>query len=154
MLDLAPRARVLLCAVFFGSEAVLIATAGMRSDRSYGFRMFPESSSIKMHVSRKLDGASLTPIENGRWVAKDCDGQPHAFVWGKMVKPPAPSMLDANVGAPYGVDSEVHRARDALRWVADHTPGDCETRGFVAKVEARRNGRSPYEIDLELPRGR
>jgi hypothetical protein len=152
LLDLGPRGRTWLCALFFGAEALLVATAGMRSDRSYGFRMFPESSSITVHVSRRLSDGTLVPIERGRWEARDCEGASHAFVWGKMVRSPAPFRLDAPVGAPYGVESEIHRTSDALRWVLDHTPDDCETRALVARVEARRNGRQAYDVDLEAVR--
>jgi hypothetical protein len=152
LLDLGPRARIALCAVFFGAEAILIATAPMRSDRSYGFRMFPESSTITLHVSRRMGDGSLVPIEKGKWEAHDCRGEGHAFVWGKMVRSPAPWRLDAVVGAPYGVESEVHRARDALRWVADHTPDDCETRALVASIDARKNGRVQDRIDFEVSR--
>jgi hypothetical protein len=152
LLDLGPRGRTIACAVFFGTEAVLVATAGMRSDRSYGFRMFPESSSITVHLSRRLADGTLVPVEKARWQARDCSGSPHLILWGKMVRSPAPWRLDAPVGAPYGVDSEVHRTVDALRWVLDHATDDCETRALVAKIDARRNGRPPFEIDVEATR--
>lgn len=142
----------MVCALFFGLEAVLVATAGMRSDRSYGFRMFPESSSIIVHVSRRLADGALVPIENSRWEAHDCAGVAHDFVWKSMVRAPAPWRLDGPVGAPYGVESEIHRTGEALRWVIEHTPDDCETRALVARVEARRNGRPVKDVDLEAVR--
>ena len=153
MFELGPRGRVIACAVFFGSELLLVATGGMRSDRSYGFRMFPESSSITVHVSRRLADGTLVPIEKGRWSARDCNGEAHDIVWGRMVRSPAPWRLDAPVAAPYGVDSELHRTRDALRWVLDHTPQDCETRALVARVDTRRNGHPPEVVDFEASRG-
>lgn len=153
-LDLGPRGRALFCLVFFGGQAVLVATATMRSDRSYGFRMFPESSYVDVHVSRRLDGGRLVPIEAGRWQAHDCSGGVHAFVWGQMVRFPAPGKLDAHVGAPYGVESEVHRTREAMRWVAEHTPDDCETRALVARVQPVRNGHPLDPVDIEVPRGK
>jgi hypothetical protein len=58
------------------------------------------------------------------------------------------------VGAPYGVESEVHRTRDALAWVVTHTPDDCETRALVARIEPRKNGRPVEPIDVELAHGR
>ncbi len=131
---------------------MLVATGGMRSDRSYGFRMFPESSSITVHLSRRLNDGTVVPVDKGRWRARDCSGEVHDIVWGKMVRSPAPWRLDLAVPAPYGVESEVHRTRDALRWVLDHTPQDCETRALVAKVDTRRNGRPPEEVDLEASR--
>jgi hypothetical protein len=141
-----------LCAIFFGSEALLIATADLRSDRSYGFRMFPESSMITVHLQRRMSDGSLVPVEQARWHARDCDGASHTFIWGKMVRAPAPWLLDRPVGAPYGVDSEIHRTKDALAWVLDHTPEDCETAGFVASIDARRNTRPPYTVSLEVNR--
>jgi hypothetical protein len=152
LLDLGPRGRTIACAIFFGGEAILVATAGMRSDRSYGFRMFPESSTITVHLARRVVDGSLVPVEKGRWQARDCSGASHAVIWGKMIRSPAPWRLDAPVGAPYGVDSEIHRTRDALRWILDHTPGDCETRGLVATIDARRNGRPPYPVTVEVVR--
>jgi hypothetical protein len=69
-----------------------------------------------------------------------------------MVRFPAPARLETTVGAPYGVENEVQRTNDAMRWVLDHTPGDCETRALVATVDARKNGRPPYAVDLEVSR--
>ncbi|HEY6461582.1 MAG TPA: hypothetical protein VIY73_15550 [Polyangiaceae bacterium] len=152
MLDLGERGRTIACGLFFGSELLLIATAGMRSDRSYGFRMFPESSMVEVHVSRRLGDGRTVPIEAGRWQAHDCAGGVHAFSWGRMVRFPAPSRLDAPVGAPYGVESEIHRTRDAVAWVAAHTPQDCETRALVARVVPTRNGQALDAVDFEVTR--
>lgn len=154
MLDLGPRGRAIVCSVFFGSELLLIATAGMRSDRSYGFRMFPEASGIRMHVSRRVDDGRLLPIQAGRWQAHDCSGGVHAFAWSTMVPSPAPWRLDVPVGAPYGVESELHRARDAVSWVSQHTPDDCETRAFVVSITATRNGRVLEPVEFEVAHGR
>ena len=154
MLDLGPRGRTIACAVFFGSEAILIATAGMRTDRSFGFRMFPESSSIVVHLARRLADGQLVPLDRkGHWEARDCGGASHPFDWGKMVRFPAPARIEAQVGAPYGIENEVQRTRDAMQWVADHTPDDCETRAFVATVDARKNGRPAYPVEVEVTRG-
>ncbi|HEY8041819.1 MAG TPA: hypothetical protein VIF15_18575 [Polyangiaceae bacterium] len=152
MLELGPRGRTWFCAVFFGSEALLIATASMRADRSYGFRMFPEASSVTLHVSRRLEGGQLVPIAGGHWQARDCSGGVHEFVWSKMVRWPAPSRLDTPLGASYGVESELGRARDAMRWVLAHTPDDCETRALVARIEAKKNGRVLDPMELEVTR--
>jgi|SRR5579883_2582178 len=154
MLDLGPRGRTVLLALFFGSEAVLVGTATLRTDRSYGFRMFPESSTITVHLSRRLDGGVLSRVVDGRWEARDCGGARHAFSWGHMVRSPAPSRLDKPVGAPYGVENEVQRTEDAMRWVAAHTADDCETKAFVATVERRRNGRALDDVTLEVARER
>jgi hypothetical protein len=152
MLDLGPRGRTLVLAVFFGGEALLIATAPLRTDRSYGFRMFPEASSITLHVQRRLGSGELVDLTDGRWTAKDCQGSEHPFVWSKMVLSPAPARFDRSVSAPYGTENEVQRAADALRWVSDHTPTDCETRAFVVRVEQRKNGRPLSDVSFEVAR--
>jgi hypothetical protein len=152
-LDLSPRARTAFVAAFLAGQAVLIATAGGRSDRSYGFRMFPETSAIVVHVSRRLDDGREVPIVGGRWEARDCSGAARTFQWNKMIRPPGPARLDVPIGAPYGVDSGIERTRDALRWVAERS-GDCETRAFVAKVELKKNGVASGSIDLEAARVR
>jgi hypothetical protein len=154
MFDLGPRWRSIACVVFFGSEAVLIATAGLRTDRSYGFRMFPESSSIVVHLSRRLDDGRVLPVDKkGHWEAH-CEGATRPFDWWRMVRFPGPARLESLVGAPYGVENEVQRTRDAMQWVLDHTPDDCETRAFLATIDARKNGRAPYQLELEVTRGR
>jgi hypothetical protein len=153
MLDLAPRGRAAFAAVFFAAQAALIATAGARSDRSYGFRMFPETSSVVVHVARRLDDGREVPITSGRWEARDCAGATRTFVWSKMVRPPGPSRLDAPSGAPYGVESGIARTKDALAWVAARS-GDCETRAFVAHVELKKNGAPAGAVDLEASRER
>ena len=126
----------------------------MRSDRSYGFRMFPETSCN--HGARVAAPATAAgrPVEGGRWQAHDCSGGVHSFAWGKMVRFPAPWKLDAPVGAPYGVESELHRRRMRSRWVAEHTPDDCETRALVAHVVPTKNGRRLDAVDLEVARAR
>jgi hypothetical protein len=139
-------------AVFLLVEVVLVATAGVRADRSYGFRMFPEASTVSVHVARRLDGGRLVPLEQGRWEAKDCSGGRHKLAWGRLVRPPAPSRLDAELGAPYGVEASVAEARGALEYVAAHTPEDCETRALVADVTTRKNGGPPELVTLEASR--
>jgi hypothetical protein len=154
MLDLGRRGRTAICAVFFGSEALLIATAGLRSDRAYGFRMYPESSTIVLQVSRRLQSGETVPILDNRWQATDCDGKLHAFNWRKFARYPAPSRLDEKFSVGYGVDNGVERSRDLVRWVADHTPLDCETQAFVVHLEATRNGRSVEPVDFEVAHAR
>jgi hypothetical protein len=114
--------------------------------------MFPESSSLTVHLFRRLEDGTLAAVEDDRWRTRDCNGTGYIVSWGKLVHAPAPSKLDVSVPAPYGVESEVHRTRDAMQWVLDHTKEDCETRGFVAKIKARRNGGPPYDVDIEVTR--
>jgi|SRR4051812_14787588 hypothetical protein len=154
VLDLGPRARRWLCGLLFGGEGILVATAPLRSDRSYGFRMFQEWSSVTVHLSRRLRDGRVVPVEStGRWQARDCRGQPHRFGWAKMVHAPAPHRLDVPGNAPYGIEDQVRRTAAAMRWVAAHTGDDCETAALIAHLAARQNLRRRPPIRLEVARG-
>ena len=94
---------------------------------------------------------------NWRERVHSCSLRRAAMLWGSATDwsgNPAPGQLDMPIGAPYGVESEVHRTRDALTWVAAHTPDDCETRALVARIEPRKNGRMLDPVEWEAARGR
>jgi hypothetical protein len=76
----------------------------------------------------------------------------HLVVWPKLVHSPAPAKLGSWVAAPYGVESEVHRTRDAMEWVLHHVKEDCETVALVAKIKARKNDRPAEDLVVEVPR--
>ena len=151
MLDLGPNARTLFCALLLVVEAALIATAGRRADRSYGFRMFADSSSVKVSLFRQIDGGALLPVEGEQWTAHDCAGGEHRYVWSDMVRWPAPARLDRTTMAPYGTDAALAETKGALAFIAAHTPEDCETRALVAELTLRRNGRET-KARIEIPK--
>jgi hypothetical protein len=152
--ELGPSGRVAFTLVFLASEAVFIATAGARADRSYGFRMFPESSSVSVHLRRRLKDGSVVPLDAaGRWEARDCKGVAHAFAWASYVRPPAPWRLDANIAAPYGVEASLEQVRGALAYVSARAADDCQTTAFVADVTMRKNGGDPVTVTAEAAHG-
>lgn len=153
----APERRRILRAGFAAAwlvaQGALIATAGSRPDRAFGFRMFAESGTVRLHVERVLDDGGLIPIgEDGAWEARDCAGEPHRFEWGHLVAYPAPWALDGELHSPYGTRAGLAQARAALEWVAAHTDGDCQTLGYRAVVEVRRNGGAPERHEIAVER--
>ena len=154
MLDLGPRSRLVFAAAWLVAQAALVATAGDRSDNAFGFRMFNESSTLNVHLSRRVDsmsghGTVLVPVVDGEWIAKDRDGRPHRIKWRERVHEAALSAFDRTFHASYGAAAQLARLQLALDDVAAHMPDDAETRGLVLEVDVRKNGREPYVVRME-----
>jgi hypothetical protein len=142
------RLRVVFAALWLGGQLGLVATAGGRPDHIFGFRMFPEASTIEIRLWRETAGG-LTRAPAGEWSARDAAGQVRHFSWRDRVRDPILAVIDARVFASYGVDAQLARLERALDDVADHLPGDADTRRLVADVLVRRNGREPADVRLE-----
>jgi hypothetical protein len=148
VLDLGPRARVAFAAGWLAMQGGLVATAGARPGASFGFRMFPEASTLEIHLVREFGGGAV-PAPGGEWSARDASGQLRHFSWRDRVKDPVLGRLDERVFASYGIDAQLARLQRALDDVADHTPEDGETRRLRAEVTATKNGRPPTTVTLE-----
>jgi hypothetical protein len=148
VLDLGPRARVAFAACWIAGQGALVLTAGARADHVFGFRMFPEASTIEIHLSREV-GGRLVPAAGGEWSARDAEGQLRHFSWHDRIRDPILSAVDARVFASYGVDTQLAHLQRALDDVADHVPEDDETVRLRADVMVRRNGRAEVERTLE-----
>jgi hypothetical protein len=141
------RGRVVLATFWIVAQAVLVGTAPMRADGIFGFRMFPEASTIEIHVVRQV-GAELIPAPRGEWRARNRLGQAHLFSWRDRVRDPILSTTDARVFASYGADAQLARLQRALDDLAVHEPDDAETTRFGAVVIVRKNGRDPVTVTL------
>jgi len=148
VLDLGPRARLTFAAGWVALQAGLVLTASCRPDGIFGFRMFPEASTMEFELERVVGGASV-PAPGGDWSAHDTAGQLRHFSWRDRVTDPVLSSPGARVFAAYGVDAQLARLRRALDDVALHEPEDAETERFVARVQVWRNGRGPERVVLE-----
>ena len=148
MPDLGPRARVAFAAAWLALQGALVATAGARPGAAFGFRMFPEASTMEVHLERVVDGAKR-PAPGGEWSARDAAGQLRHFAWRDRVKDPVLGRLDERVFASYGLDAQLARLQRALDDVADHVPEDGETRRLRAVVTTTRNGGPPATVTLE-----
>lgn len=149
MFDLGPRARVAFAALVFGGQAALVLTAPLRSDAIFGFRMFPEASTLEIHLQRETASGTLA-APKGEWSARDTAGQLRHFSWRDrdLVRDPILRTLDAKVSASYGVAAQLARLQRALDYVIDHTPEDSETRRLRADVLVSKNGHEPYPVSL------
>jgi hypothetical protein len=151
VIELSRRARALFSAAFVAGQAALVLTAGLRADRAFGFRMFGESSTMVIHLSRDLgpEGApALVPITAGQWEAASADGARRLVRWTDRVKDPSLAIFDRTIAASYGIEAQLARLQAALDDVATHSPNDVETRALVADVTVTRNGRAPYVVRL------
>ena len=150
MLDLGPRSNVAvaIASAWLAGQAALVLTAGERADHIFGFRMFPEASTLEVRLARVTrDGERAAP--GGEWSAHDASGQLRHFAWRDRVRDPVLSSLDARVFASYGAATQLARLQRALDDVANHVPDDGETLKLVAHVTVWRNGREPVRSTLE-----
>jgi hypothetical protein len=147
VVDLGPRARVVFAACWLAGQAALVLTAGARDDHVFGFRMFPEASTLEIRLSRDVGGQNVdAPL--GEWSARDAQGQLRHFSWHDRVRDPILASLDARVFASYGIGTQLARLQRALDDVADHIPEDGETTRLRADVVVRKNGGAPVEQTL------
>jgi hypothetical protein len=147
-LDLRPRARVVFAASWMAGQVALVLTAGTRPDAAFAFRMFPEASTMEIHLWREVDGRWV-PAREGEWSAHDGSGQLRHFSWRDRVRDPILASVDTRVFASYGADAQLARLGRALDDVADHLPEDGETTRLRAEVVVWRNGREPATTTLE-----
>jgi hypothetical protein len=137
---------------WIGVQAALVITADRRPDGAFGFRMFSESSTIKMVLYREIIGEdglrTRVHVEDGVWGARDAGGLERRFAWSDRVRRRELAIFDTEVSAHYGVNAQLARLQAALDDVATHAPDDADTRRFLLDVTVRRNAREPYVIHL------
>jgi hypothetical protein len=145
---------VLFAVAWVGLQALLILTASARPDGAFGFRMFSESSTMKVALYREIaaaDGArTRVHVEDGTWAARDDAGVLRRFSWYDRVWPNL-GVFDRETAASYGADAQIARLRGAVEDVAAHIPEDAETRRLVLDVTIRKNGRPPVAVTLTSP---
>ncbi|MDP9149892.1 MAG: hypothetical protein M3O36_08150 [Myxococcota bacterium] len=141
------HARVAFAALWIAGQAGLILSAARQPDHIFGFRMFPEASTLEIRLAREVAGL-VVPAPRGEWKATDSAGAAHAFTWCDRVRDSVLATLDARVFASYGVDAQLARLQRALDDVADHVPDDAETTRLRAEVIVRKNGGDPVTVTL------
>jgi hypothetical protein len=151
VLDLGPRARVAFAACWLAGQMALVLTAAGRPDGIFGFRMFPEASTIEVHLAREASDGSSLAATRGEWSARDASGQLRHFAWRDRVRDPVLSVLDERHFASYGADAQLARLKRALDDVSSHIPEDVETARLRADVTVWRNGREPFAVTLLGP---
>jgi hypothetical protein len=140
--------RFLFAGLYLAGQVALVLTAEARPDHIFGFRMFPEASTLEIHLFRDTRGGSVRALR-GDWSARDGSGQLRHFAWRDRVRDPVLASIDARVFASYGVGTQLARLGHALDDVADHVAEDAETLRLRAEVIVRKNGGDPVTVRLE-----
>ena len=143
--------RIVFAVAWIGLQAALVVTAHGRPDGAFGFRMFSESSTIVVVLSREVAGAdgarTRVHVTDGTWAARDASGAWKTFSWYDRVWPSL-GVFDREIHASYGAAAQLARLQGALDDVAAHIPEDTETRRLVLDVTVRRNGHEPHIVTL------
>jgi hypothetical protein len=143
---------VVFAIAWIGVQGSLILTAGRRPDGAFGFRMFQESSTLKVSLYREIAGEegrrTRVQVVDGTWTARDAGGMQRRFAWTDRIRRRDLAIFDAEISAGYGAAAQVARWQAALDDVATHTPDDAETRRLLLDITVRRNGREPYVVRL------
>ena len=151
MILLGPRWRIAFGALFVAGQVALIVNGARTPDRVFAFQMFNESSTIEVHVARRVrspSGIREMPLDKGSWTVASNAMAAKTLRWSDFVRDPVLSRLDGRVSAAYGVDAQLSRLTPALDYVASHDP-DPALVSFVADVVVRRNGRAAESVRLE-----
>ncbi len=141
MLETSRTARGLFVGAWIVVQIALVITSGDRSAHMGGFRMFPETSTIRYSLFREVAGR-LVAVPDGEWNAKDSGGIMRHFSWRDRVRRQELCAFDREIVASYGVDTQSRRLVAALDDVFLSASGDAETTKLVLVVDARRNGRA------------
>jgi hypothetical protein len=132
---------------WIGVQVALVLTADRRPDGAFGFRVFSESTTMRVSLEREVlgrDGLSArVHVEGGTWVALDELGERHRYGWHDRVKRPTLAVFDSEVTPSDGARAQLWRLQAALDDVAAHLVGDVETKRLFLDVTIRRNGREP-----------
>ncbi len=138
--------RILFAIAWIALQIALISTAGRRHDGAFGFRMFSESSSIKVVLYREVRGERIH-VDDGAWFARDAGGTVRRFAWADRVRPEL-GVFDREINASYGARTQLVRLQGALDDVAGHIADDAETTRLFLDVTIKRNGREAETFHL------
>jgi len=151
-LELGPRARVAFAALYVGVMLCVVVSAQFRPDRVFGFQMFNESSTMNIHLFRRVRSTKrLVPIVNGEFLDAT-HGAPRLFRWTERVHDPTLGKLDQPTHAKYGLEGQLFRLGLALDDFVAWMPNGFDTVGLVAVVETLKNGRNPSVVRLQSVR--
>jgi len=152
LLDLGPRARGAFALLYVGVMVSVVVSAQFRPDHVFGFQMFNESSTVNIHLYRRVRGRrEPEPLPDGAF--RDRDGrQVRWFRWHDRVHDPVLGHLDVPQHAKYGLAGQLFRLQLALDDFVARLPPEAATVGLVARVETLKNGRDPGIVRLRAVR--
>ena len=150
LFDLGPRARVAFAVAWLAAQVALIATAGLRPEHAFGFRMFSESTTAEMHLYRRTFDGELVSEESGGWWTRSQSGARVHLSMRDYIDAPELSFYDLRMPASYGQQAELWRLQQAIDQVLDRLGSDdVTTAAFVVDVKLRHAGGPPRTVRLE-----
>jgi hypothetical protein len=136
------RARVIgrrvAVSVVVTAQLFFVARGYWSDHKEFGFQMFPEASTWQADIVRVTADGERIPIEEA-WAG---------YRWSALVRSRGLSNPGVRHHADAGLDSQLAFLDAALKWVADNTPRDTESRYLEAVVTAWPNDDPPRTIVL------
>ncbi len=138
--------------LYVGVMLSVVVSAQFRPDRVFGFQMFNESSTVNIHLFRRVRASSrLLPLVNGEFTDGPGDA-PRLLRWTDRVHDPTLGRLDLPTHAKYGLEGQLFRLQFALDDFMTQLPRGARTTELVAVVDTVKNGRAPSVVRLHSVR--
>ncbi len=135
------RARRIVFVGVLVAQACFVVRAYWTPHNELGFQMFPEASQWQAEVVRVTAGGERVPV-----------GEPWSgYVWSELVTERGLGHPGSRRHANNGLASQVAFLKDAMAWVAAHTPADRDTRYYEAIVTEWHNADPPVVRVLRSP---
>jgi cation diffusion facilitator CzcD-associated flavoprotein CzcO len=148
--DLGPRARVVFAATWLAAQAALVATAERRPEHAFAFRMFSESTTVVLHLSRRTFDGDLVSCDNGGWWTRSARGARLHLSMRDYIDAPELSFYDVRMPASYGRAAELARLEAALDYVIGRLGDDDRTTAaFVVDVALRSGAGANSRVQVE-----
>ena len=138
--DLGPRARVVFVALWLGVQLALVATASLRPEHAFAFRMFSESTTDVLHLSRRTFDGDLVSCDSGSWWTRTRSGARINHSIRDYIDAPELSYYDIRMPASYGRAAELARLKAALDYVIGRLGDDDRTTAQLVVDVAMRSG--------------
>jgi hypothetical protein len=146
LFDLGPRGRVAFAAVWLAAQALLIATAELRPEHAFAFRMFSEGTTAELQLSRVTFDGTIEPAARGAWWTRDRRGVRRRLAVRDYIDAPELSTFEVPTPAAYGRAAELSRLGYALDdVVARLGDDDATTAQLVVDITLRRSGAPPEQ---------
>lgn len=133
-------------------QLALIVTAGRRPEHAFGFRMFPEASTISYSLARVVRtsaGPREIVVKDGHYFVRHDDGSVRHYEWRDWIPQRALGAFDREIFASYGAAAQLSRMSLALEAFARYVGDDGETERFVLHGYVKRNGGAPEPFRFE-----
>ena len=138
--DLGPRARVVFVALWLAAQIALIATASLRPEHAFAFRMFSESTTEVLHLSQRTFDGAVISCDGGRWWTRTRSGARINHGVRDFIDAPELSFYDVRMPAAYGRAAELARLKNSLDYIVGRLGDDDVTTAQLVVDVALRSG--------------